>query len=49
MDQHFAGDEAELAKIQSTCIAGSIQRRLQGRSGNDFETLKTRAADGAES
>ncbi|GAB2898530.1 globin family protein [Neomicrococcus lactis] len=49
MDQHFAGDKADLAKIQATRIAGSIHRRLQGRSGNDFESLKTRAANGAES
>lgn len=49
VDQHFAGDKADLAKIQATRIAGSIHRRLQGRSGNDFETLKTRAAEGAES
>jgi len=42
VDENFAGEKAELAKTQGARIAGSIQRRLQGRSGSDFETLGTR-------
>jgi hemoglobin len=41
VDDAFAGEKAELAKTQAARIAGSIQRRLQGRSGSDFETLRT--------
>ena len=41
VDENFAGEKAELAKTQAARIAGSIQRRLQGRSGSDFETLRT--------
>ena len=41
VDENFAGEKAELAKTQGGRIAGSIQRRLQGRSGSDFETLRT--------
>lgn len=40
VDDTFAGEKAELAKTQAARIAGSIQRRLQGRSGSDFETLR---------
>ncbi|MGO4187935.1 group III truncated hemoglobin [Pseudarthrobacter sp. TAF60_1] len=42
VDAHFAGEKAELAKVQAMRIAGSIHRRLQGRSGSDFETLRPR-------
>ena len=42
VDANFAGEKAELAKTQGARIAGSIQRRLQGRSGSDFETLHAR-------
>jgi hemoglobin len=48
VDEHFAGEKADLAKVQATRIAGSIHRRLQGRSGSDFETLKLRQAKGEE-
>lgn len=44
VDEHFAGEKAELAKMQATRIAGSIQRRLDGRSGSDFETIHARVA-----
>ncbi|MCB5292046.1 group III truncated hemoglobin [Arthrobacter sp. SO3] len=49
VDEHFAGEKADLAKIQATRIAGSIHRRLEGRSGSDFETLKPRRAREEES
>lgn len=44
VDAHFAGEKAELAKTQATRIAGSMSRRIQGRSGSDFETLRWREA-----
>jgi truncated hemoglobin YjbI len=43
VDEHFAGEKAELAKLQATRIAGSILRRLEGRSGSEFETLRRQA------
>jgi hemoglobin len=42
VDEHFRGEKAELAKTQARRIAGSISRRLQGRSGSEFETIATR-------
>jgi hemoglobin len=44
VDEHFAGEKAELAKVQAGRIAGSIHRRLQGRSGSEFETIHPRDA-----
>jgi truncated hemoglobin YjbI len=43
VDEHFAGEKADLAKLQATRIAGSILRRLEGRSGSEFETLRRQA------
>ena len=45
VDERFAGQKAELAKVQAVRIAGSMQRRLQGRSGSDFETVELRRRD----
>lgn len=45
VDEQFAGQKAELAKVQGSRIAGSIHRRLQGGSGSDFETIGTRRAE----
>jgi len=42
VDELFEGPKADLAKVQARRIAGSIQRRLQGRSGSEYETLLTR-------
>ncbi|MHA7985762.1 group III truncated hemoglobin [Rathayibacter sp. CAU 1779] len=39
VDDHFAGAVAEHAKVQAARIAGSIERRLQGRSGSRYETI----------
>jgi hemoglobin len=39
VDALFAGPVAERAKLQASRIAGSMQRRMQGRSGSAFETL----------
>ncbi|WP_205864588.1 group III truncated hemoglobin [Planctomonas sp. JC2975] len=42
VDDHFAGRVAEHAKVQATRIAGSIRRRLQGRSGSRYESIGRR-------
>lgn len=42
VDEHFAGEVAERAKVQAKRIAGSMHRRVQGRSGSEFETLQRR-------
>lgn len=42
VDEGFTGPVAERAKLQATRIAGSIRRRLSGRSGSSFETLTRR-------
>lgn len=42
LDARFAGPVAERARVQATRIAGSMQRRLAGRSGSAFETLTRR-------
>lgn len=39
LDEQFGGPVTERAKIQATRIAGSLQRRLAGRSGSAFETI----------
>jgi hemoglobin len=41
LDAHFAGPIAERARLQASRIAGSMERRLAGRSGSAFETLPT--------
>lgn len=41
VDERYAGPHADRAKLQATRIAGSMQRRLAGRSGSAFETLGT--------
>lgn len=40
--ERFAGVKADLALVQAERIAGSIQRRLAGRSGSQFETIHHR-------
>lgn len=42
VDIEFVGERAERAKLQATRIAGSMQRRLEGRSGSDFESIQAR-------
>ena len=42
VDEHFRGQKAELAKLQAQRIAGSISRRMAGRSLSGFETIVTR-------
>ena len=42
VDEHFAGEKAELAKLQGHRIAASIQRRVNGGSGSAFQTIGLR-------
>jgi hemoglobin len=42
VDDHFAGEKAELAKTQAARIAYSISRRLLGESGSEFVTIQRR-------
>ena len=42
VDDLFRGDKAELAKLQAGRIAGSIHRRVQGRSASEFVTISRR-------
>ncbi|MEO8528236.1 MAG: group III truncated hemoglobin [Pseudolysinimonas sp.] len=39
LDSQFAGPVTERAKLQAHRIAGSMVRRMRGRSGSSFETL----------
>ncbi|MGW9629118.1 group III truncated hemoglobin [Agromyces sp. NPDC055520] len=48
VDEQFAGDAAERAKVQARRIAGSIGRRLAGGSGSALETVSSRARLEAE-
>ncbi len=42
VDELHRGEKAELAKLQAERIAGSISRRMQGKSGSEFETIGLR-------
>lgn len=42
VDDHFAGEVAERAKVQATRIATSINRRLQGQPPGAVSTLRAR-------
>ncbi|MFT4210752.1 MAG: group III truncated hemoglobin [Microbacterium sp.] len=42
VDDRFAGPVADRAKVQAVTIAGSMLRRLAGRSGSAFETITRR-------
>ena len=44
VDALFAGPIAERAKLQAARIAGSMERRMAGRSGSAFETLSRHEA-----
>jgi hemoglobin len=39
VDHWYAGPVAERAKLQAQRIAGSMQRRIAGRSGSEFESI----------
>ncbi len=39
VDDLYAGEKAELAKLQAARIAGSIHRRVRGKSPSDFTTI----------
>jgi hemoglobin len=40
VDDHFAGENADQAKVQGARIAYSISRRLMGESGSEFVTIR---------
>ncbi|WP_434613339.1 group III truncated hemoglobin [Arthrobacter sp. A5] len=42
VDDLFHGEKARLAKLQAERIAGSIQRRVAGKTPSDFATIGTR-------
>ena len=44
VDDHFSGEVADRAKLQATRIAGSMHRRVRGRSSSEFETIGRREA-----
>jgi hemoglobin len=44
IDDHHAGEKAELAKIQARRIAGSISRRLRGQPASDLITIRSHPA-----
>lgn len=46
--ERFAGEKADLAVVQAHRMAGSIERRLAGGSGSDFETIRHRDATAVE-
>ena len=42
VDGLFAGDKAELAKVQAHLIAGSLHRRVTGRPASQYSTISLR-------
>lgn len=45
VDDLFAGEAAELAKLQAGRIAGSMMRRVQGGSASEYETVRYRSVE----
>lgn len=45
VDELFAGEKAELAKVQAHHIAGSLNRRVTGRSASQYSTISLRPAE----
>lgn len=46
VDELFAGEKAELTKVQAHLIAGSLHRRVTGRPASQYSTISMRP-DGA--
>lgn len=44
VDELFAGEKAELAKVQAHQIAGSLHRRMTGRPASQYSTISMRPA-----
>lgn len=42
VDELFAGEKAELAKVQAHLIAGSLHRRVTGRPASQYSTISMR-------
>ncbi|CAN5399701.1 hypothetical protein BH09ACT4_BH09ACT4_06160 [soil metagenome] len=45
LDSLFAGPITERARVQATRIAGSMQRRIEAKTGSAFETLARHPVD----
>lgn len=46
VDDLFAGEKAELAKVQAHLIGGSLHRRVTGRPASQYSTISTRPPQG---
>ena len=46
VDELFAGDKAEMAKVQAHLIAGSLHRHVTGRPASHYSTISMRPASG---
>lgn len=42
VDELFAGEKAEMAKVQAHLIAGSLHRRVTGRPASQYSTISLR-------
>ncbi|MBP2413814.1 hemoglobin [Arthrobacter stackebrandtii] len=42
VDELFAGEKAEMAKVQAHLIAGSLHRRVTGRPASQYSTISVR-------
>ncbi|MDD0858769.1 hypothetical protein NHF46_15535 [Arthrobacter alpinus] len=42
VDELFAGEKAEMAKVQAHQIAGSFNRRVTGRPASQYSTISLR-------
>ncbi|WP_218062898.1 group III truncated hemoglobin [Arthrobacter sp. SDTb3-6] len=42
VDELFAGEKAEMAKVQAHLIAGSLHRRVTGRPASQYSTISMR-------
>ena len=48
VDDLFAGEKAELAKVQAHLIGGSLHRRVTGRPASQYSTISTRPPQGPQ-
>ncbi|MGP9502616.1 group III truncated hemoglobin [Specibacter sp. AOP5-B1-6] len=48
VDGLFAGEKAELAKVQAHLIGGSLHRRVTGRPASQYSTISTRPPQGPQ-
>lgn len=48
IDELFAGEKAEMAKVQAHLIAGSLHRRVSGRPASQYSTISVRPEAAAQ-